>query len=435
MLASKVKFDPSDLMNKVLRGLFSVRATTSVKFKRTFDPLVLAVMEAMPTKRQALAFISRHSNNTSSTLVILKPKSYYFNSPRVKREVSGMLDNLERLGLNPILFLPDSTFKSMDTRFDDLSLVNVELMDTNALKSCRSRSEIPVISPRQFNATTGKMETLECFTLLQTLVKPVGVNKIIFIHQSADDKNGPVKIMLTTDEVSITSQDPDVRLFRKLVRNNPNLTVIVSSDKNTQMILQYCITDKQQTIKSSAAFTIIKNGFTITRLGTLDKLNTEKLQRLLESSFGKNLDTLHFLDRLDPSITTNSWSSALKYALICEDYRAAAIVTTETSPQNATVTYLDKFAVLPECQGTGIVDQLWSCLLEHTKHTGLLWRSRSDNGANKWYFDRCDGHERVGEWIMFYIRPREYYLLDTEEWWRRLTTFQECVQQLPKSFK
>ena len=87
----------------------------------------------------------------------------------------------------------------------------------------------------------------------------------------------------------------------------------------------------------------------------------------------------------------------------------------------APITYLDKFAVLPEHQGDGTVDFLWVALHDETYGLGLpfsanpnggkegkgegrdlVWRSRADNPVNKWYFERSTGHLRQGDWVLFW---------------------------------
>ena len=74
------------------------------------------------------------------------------------------------------------------------------------------------------------------------------------------------------------------------------------------------------------------------------------------------------------------------------------------------IVYLDKFAVLPSLQGEGIVDFLWGALRDESFGLGnldalnnngglsglgepvdLVWRSRTDNPVNRWYFERSNG--------------------------------------------
>jgi bifunctional N-acetylglutamate synthase/kinase len=51
--------------------------------------------------------------------------------------------------------------------------------------------------------------------------------------------------------------------------------------------------------------------------------------------------------------------------------------------------YLDKFAVSPTAQGDKIGDEVWQEMVESQPR--LLWRSRSSNRVNGWYFDRSHG--------------------------------------------
>lgn len=49
--------------------------------------------------------------------------------------------------------------------------------------------------------------------------------------------------------------------------------------------------------------------------------------------------------------------------------------------------------------------------------TGVVWRSRSDNPVNKWYFERCDGMWEIPGtgWTMFWIGDPD--VVKSEERW------------------
>jgi len=139
----------------------------------------------------------------------------------------------------------------------------------------------------------------------------------------------------------------------------------------------------------------------------MDELDEDKLAHVLEESFGKTLDRQPFYDRLRRD---------LDFCIIAGDYQAVAIVTNERDTTNGEpIAYLDKFAVLPSLQGDGTVDFLWGALRDESWGLGLLdalnpnvgglggqgiardlvWRSRSNNPVNKWYFDRSNGFFKI----------------------------------------
>ncbi|BGP17368.1 hypothetical protein JCM10213_003412 [Rhodosporidiobolus nylandii] len=158
--------------------------------------------------------------------------------------------------------------------------------------------------------------------------------------------------------------------------------------------------------------TIVRRGLPIRVHRTMDDVDLDKLTHLLEASFGKTLDREPFYDRLRRD---------LDFCIVAGDYSGVAIVTNEIlrSPDPphapvegaAPIAYLDKFAVLPSLQGDGTVDFLWGALRDESWGLGLMdalnpnpggkqgrgiardlvWRSRSNNPVNKWYFDRSTG--------------------------------------------
>jgi len=165
--------------------------------------------------------------------------------------------------------------------------------------------------------------------------------------------------------------------------------------------------------------TLLRRGLPIQVLKRFEEIDQSKLTELLEKSFNRKLDAKSFYSRLRKS---------LDYVIVAGDYAGAAIVTQEPVPTNLagkeappTVTYLDKFAVLPSHQGDGTVDFLWVALHDESYGLGhpysvnpnggkegkgfgrdLVWRSRANNPINKWYFERSSGHVRMGDWVLFW---------------------------------
>lgn len=160
--------------------------------------------------------------------------------------------------------------------------------------------------------------------------------------------------------------------------------------------------------------TLIRKGLPVKIVRNLDEIDKDRLTGLLERSFGRKLSQDKYWARLEKD---------LDFIIVIGDYVAAAIVTKEGS--NRDICYLDKFAVLPENQGDGTVDFLWVALRDETYGLGLLdamnpsigslkgvgegkdlvWRSRSNNPVNKWYFERSNGSLTCGDngaWKLFW---------------------------------
>ena len=208
--------------------------------------------------------------------------------------------------------------------------------------------------------------------------------------------------------------------------------------------------------------TLLRRGLPIRVVRTVAELDKAKMKKLLEQSFRRELEEDAFWARMERD---------LDFVIVAGDYAGAAIVTREacaaaTPAAVAPITYLDKFAVLPEHQGDGTVDFLWVALHDETYGLGLpfsanpnggkegkgegrdlVWRSRADNPVNKWYFERSTGHLRQGDWVLFWCdaevrlkteegRRANAGLSYLERWEEgRLATWNEVVMKIPSSWK
>ncbi|KAK4055821.1 Amino-acid acetyltransferase, mitochondrial [Microbotryomycetes sp. JL221] len=161
--------------------------------------------------------------------------------------------------------------------------------------------------------------------------------------------------------------------------------------------------------------TIVRRGLPIRVFRSMKDVDKEALTVLLEESFGKTLDDGPFFERLNKT---------LDFCIVAGDYEGVAIVTNELPDSRSkhfvqrgskSIAYLDKFAVLPSLQGDGTVDFLWGALRDESFGLGLLdalnpnvggkqglgegrdlvWRSRSNNPVNKWYFERSNGFIKI----------------------------------------
>ena len=203
--------------------------------------------------------------------------------------------------------------------------------------------------------------------------------------------------------------------------------------------------------------TLVRRGQPIQVLRDLAQVDKNKLNHLLQTSFQRTLDTDAFYKRLE---------SCLDFLIVAGDYIGAAIVTNEPVPgPSSPISYLDKFAVLPSHQGDGTVDFLWVALHDESYGLGLpfsinpnggkqgkgegrdlVWRSRSDNPVNKWYFERSTGHMHMGPWTLFWcdaetrLKQEEArsnsglsYIEDREV--GRLEKWAEVVTKIPCAWK
>lgn len=158
--------------------------------------------------------------------------------------------------------------------------------------------------------------------------------------------------------------------------------------------------------------TIIRPGLSIHVIQDFNTVDKKKLTALLESSFRKELDQEAYYKRLEENC---------EFVIVTGDYQGAAIVTRERPSGSSSqqqgeegISYLDKFAVLPQLQGSGTVDFLWGALRDEVQGLGLLdalndnggkggfgkgqdlvWKSRADNPVNRWYYERSNGFVKI----------------------------------------
>ncbi|CAE6462786.1 unnamed protein product [Rhizoctonia solani] len=222
---------------------------------------------------------------------------------------------------------------------------------------------------------------------------------------------------------------PNLRLARMcLAHMPPSSSAVVVSHRSPRSLIANLLTNRpaQSSSLPAAALltgsrrltrdtpTLIRHGLGMRVLRNVQDIDRHKLTYLMEQSFGKTLDQEAFYARLE---------KRLDFVIVAGDYAGAAVVTHE-GPEGGSISYLDKFAVLPAHQGDGTVDFLFVALHDESFGLGsdhamnpneggkqgegegrdLVWRSRADNPVNKWYYERASGHLRIdgGKWVLFW---------------------------------
>jgi len=133
----------------------------------------------------------------------------------------------------------------------------------------------------------------------------------------------------------------------------------------------------------AGAGTLVRRGERILATASMDDLDQTRLNALVAEAFGR-------------APIDGYWDGlAMEQAFVTENYRAAAITTCLDD-----WVYLDKFAVLDEARGEGLGRAVWHRLVEHAPK--LMWRSRTDNPVNNFYFDECSGAVKREDWTVFW---------------------------------
>ncbi|KAL9015235.1 MAG: hypothetical protein Q9173_000121 [Seirophora scorigena] len=130
------------------------------------------------------------------------------------------------------------------------------------------------------------------------------------------------------------------------------------------------------------------------------RIDFVRLSQLIEDSFGRKLNVPHYLARVQDRIAG---------IIIAGEYEGCAVLTWESPSHDPSrmVPYLDKFAVLKRSQGAGgIADVIFTAMVRTCLPGGVCWRSRKNNPANKWYFERAKGFRNLpdSDWTIFWTR-------------------------------
>ncbi|KAI7904825.1 uncharacterized protein BX663DRAFT_503695 [Cokeromyces recurvatus] len=205
----------------------------------------------------------------------------------------------------------------------------------------------------------------------------------------------------------------DLTMIRDCLEQLPTTSsaVIVPTSSLPSALIANLVTDKplyssslpitnKERINQTRA-TVLRHGIKINHYSRLADLNLNRLTELLEASFQKTVNRDAFYKRLNHVLST---------AIIAGDYEGAVIITKEKA-MNQSHAYLDKFAIAPSSQGIGLTDILWKRMCD--AYPELLWRSRKENGVNKWYFERSNGYLRLKDtnWILFWHGSNGYHYI------------------------
>ena len=153
------------------------------------------------------------------------------------------------------------------------------------------------------------------------------------------------------------------------------------------------------------------------------EIDLEKLVRLIEASFKKKLDVNRFITRINERFAG---------LVVAGDYEGCALFTWEESSTapGIFIPYLDKFAVQPPSQGTGmsVSDILFTCMIMDCFPNGVCWRSRSTNPVNKWYFERARGAWKLPGtiWTCFWTTDQPSRA--------ELTAYESICRDIPPTF-
>ena len=231
----------------------------------------------------------------------------------------------------------------------------------------------------------GRLVNVNADAAVRALVHALQPYKIVFLTGTGGllDGEGDIlsSINLATDYDALMSADwlgGGMRLkleeIRRLLDDLP-LSSSVSITRPSELA--------RELFTHAGAGTLVRRGERIREISDLPELDKDRMNALIEGAFGR-------------APRADYWDGfILDRAFVTENYRAAAITTRLDG-----FVYLDKFAVLDDAKGEGLGRAVWTRLTDYAHP--LLWRSRTDNPVNAFYFDQCTGAIRRDDWTVFW---------------------------------
>ncbi|WP_300530985.1 acetylglutamate kinase [Maricaulis sp.] len=231
----------------------------------------------------------------------------------------------------------------------------------------------------------GRLVNINADSAVRALVHALQPYKIVFLTGTGgllDDEGAIISsINLATDFQDLLDADwvsggmqLKIEEIKRLLDDLP-LTSSVSITKPAELT--------RELFTHAGAGTLVRKGERILEVGDMAQLDLARLDGLVGAAFGR------------PTVAGYWDGLALDRAIVTENYRAAALTT-----GLGDLVYLDKFAVLDEARGEGLGRAVWQRLIDYAPQ--LLWRSRTDNPVNGFYFDQCHGAVRRDEWTVFW---------------------------------
>jgi acetylglutamate kinase len=270
---------------------------------------------------------------------------------------------------------------------DEFGLVGeVDKIHLTPIRQALQTGAIPVLSCLG-ETSSGQVVNINADVATRELVWQIHPHKIIFVTPTGGILDGDNEIIsaiqLNNDFAHMMAQGwlhsgMKLKLQQIMEMLQPmdiNHSVSITSSKNLA----------RELFTHKGAGTFINMGEQIAEYDQLSQELANQLVQVFENAFGHTFKP-GFLQQL-----------AVKKIYLAESGRAAALVTEGFNGH----AYLHKFAVTQAAQGEGLAASLWQQI--KSNHPQLVWRSRTNNDINAWYFKQADASIKSsqGDWIGF----------------------------------
>ena len=260
----------------------------------------------------------------------------------------------------------------------------VVTVHTEAIYSAIKSGSIPVISSLGETAD-GQIVNINADWAANEVVKTLKPYKIIFLTGTGGLLDGEGQIIdsinLSTDYAQLIRQ-PWLHSGMK-VKIEQIAALLEDLPKESSVSITKPSELAKELFTHRGSGTLVRKGQRIQSVKGWARIDKAKLQKLLESGFGKKMRAGYFRDNTPAKVYYSA------------DYRAALVLLDAPGGR-----YLDKFAVADDAQGEGLGAAAWSVMRQETPK--LFWRSRHDNPINAFYLQAADGCLKCGHWTVFW---------------------------------
>lgn len=260
----------------------------------------------------------------------------------------------------------------------------VVTVHTEAIYSAIKSGSIPVISSLGETAD-GQIVNINADWAANEVVKTLKPYKIIFLTGTGGLLDGEGRIIdsinLSTDYAQLIRQ-PWLHSGMK-VKIEQIAALLEDLPKESSVSITKPSELAKELFTHRGSGTLVRKGQRIQSAKCWSRIDKVKLQKLLESGFGKKMRAGYFRDNSPAKVYYSA------------DYRAALVLLDAPGGR-----YLDKFAVADDAQGEGLGAAAWSVMRQETPK--LFWRSRHDNPINAFYLQAADGCLKCGHWTVFW---------------------------------
>jgi acetylglutamate kinase len=234
----------------------------------------------------------------------------------------------------------------------------------------------------------GRLVNVNADAAVRTLVHALQPYKIIFLTETGGVLDGEGKVIsainLATDAEELFAQPWLQGGMRLKIEEIARLLEDLPLTSSVSITTPDGLAQELFTYGGAPQGTLVRLGERIDVYEDKSKLDRARSEALVEAAFGR-APTPDWWDGFD-----------LARVYMTENYRAGAFVA-----RLGEVGYLDKFAVESEARGEGLARAVWRRMTADWPK--LVWRSRSDNPINEFYFRESDGCARKGVWTVFWI--------------------------------